>query len=217
MGLSERAQKFLYSFLQVGCQMGGALFYSMRAFGRWNVPAKGGALLMVNHQSMLDPMLAALALPRPVHFMARDTLFKLRPFAWLIRSLNAFPVHRHTADLGAVKEAIRRLRSGAILLIFPEGTRTPDGQIGKIEPGVIMLARRAKVPTIPVVIDGAFEAWPRHLRFPRLGTVRVMYGEAIPPEALKGMAPRDYVKRLRNQMVEMQHTLRRRYQRPLFE
>jgi len=160
----------------------GVLFFRFRAFGVHHVPLEGGVILACNHQSFLDPVIAAAALPRSVTFMARDTLFKFPPFRWLITSLNAFPVQRGTADLGAMKESMRRLRNGWVLLVFPEGTRTKDGSIGHIRGGIGMLSSRAKVPVVPVLIRGAYEAWPRNSMLPRPRPIECRYGPPLPME-----------------------------------
>lgn len=176
--------RFLYALavlLSRGILLAG---WSYRAFGLRRVPCSGGVLLASTHQSHLDPVLIGIALGRPVHFMARSTLFEIPGFGTLIRALNAFPVRRGTADLEAMREGIRRLRAGAALLVFPEGTRSPDGRIQPIHPGALLLAVRAGVPVVPVIVDGANRAWPKHRSFPRPHPVSVRFGEPIPlPES----------------------------------
>jgi 1-acyl-sn-glycerol-3-phosphate acyltransferase len=125
-------------------------------------------------------VLVGLGLPRPIHYLARSSLFgHWRPFDWLMRSLNAIPIRREGADRPAFRESVRRLRAGEAILLFPEGSRTRDGSIGLIKPGVWNLAHRARVPIVPAVIDGAFEAWPRGRRLPRWHAVRVLFGAPI--------------------------------------
>lgn len=156
-----------------------SLGFGYRYFGTPRVPRTGGVLLASNHQSNFDPVLVGIALDRPIHFMARDTLFSIPGFRTVIRALNAFPVRRATADLEAMREALRRLKAGNPVLMFPEGTRTSNGEIGTVHAGVVLLAARAGVPIVPVVIDGAFEAWPRHQTFPRRHRLRVLFGNPI--------------------------------------
>ena len=115
--------------------------FGIRVFHRERLPACGGVLVISNHQSYLDPILAAVGMPRPFHPMARESLFRVAPFRWLIRSLYAFPVRRASADLGAIREALRRLKAGSVVLMFPEGTRTRDGSIGRL-----VLVRRGSKP-----------------------------------------------------------------------
>lgn len=179
-----------------------------RAFHRDRVPESGGLLVVSNHQSFLDPVLAALPIGRPFNPMARDSLFRQRAFAWLIRSLYAFPVKRGRADLGAIREAIRRLKRGNIVLVFPEGTRTRDGTIRPLLAGMIVIAQRSGVPVLPMVIDGAYQCWPRDRRLPTLGQVRVIYGEVIPAEEVRGATPEEMAARLQREMIALQAEVR---------
>ena len=199
------------------CQIVAVTFFGIRSFGRENVPAKGGALLASNHQSFLDPTVVGLCLARQVHYLARDSLFRRPAFAWLIRSVNTFPVKRHTADLGAIKECLRRLKDHQLLLLFSEGTRTHDGRIAPLQPGMAMMARKAKVPLIPVVIDGAFEAWPRSSKTCRLSTIRVMYGQPISAQQITAIGDKAASKIVYQRQKEMQHLLRRRYGRKPYD
>ncbi|HLY09977.1 MAG TPA: lysophospholipid acyltransferase family protein [Planctomycetota bacterium] len=157
------------------------LFWKFRVFGLENLPKEGGMLLASNHQSVLDPVLVAMVLPKEMHFMARRTLFRNPIFRAIIVSYNAFAIERDSADVKGVKEAIRRLESGAILLVFPEGTRTGDGSIGRMKPGIGMLAERAAVPIVPVLIDGAYGVLPKGARFPRFGRISIVFGKPLPP------------------------------------
>jgi 1-acyl-sn-glycerol-3-phosphate acyltransferase len=142
-------------------RVGANIFGKLRVFGLENLPKSGGVLLASNHQSVLDPVLVAMVLPREMHFMARRSLFRNPIFRAIIVSYNAFAIERDTADVKGVKEAIARLEAGSILLVFPEGTRTGDGSIGRMKPGIGMLAERAAVPIVPVLIDGAYEMLPK--------------------------------------------------------
>jgi 1-acyl-sn-glycerol-3-phosphate acyltransferase len=175
-----------YRFSRLVCQAVFLLFFRGRVFGTAKVPRTGGVLLVCNHQSFFDPVLATLALPRECHYMARDSLFRNQFFRRLIESLNAFPIKRGTADLGAIKETLRRLKSGALVVTFPEATRTPDGSLQPMAPGVILLARKARVPVVPAAILGAFESWPRQARLPRPHRVIVAYGEPLSADVLAG-------------------------------
>jgi 1-acyl-sn-glycerol-3-phosphate acyltransferase len=167
-------------------------------------------LVVSNHQSYLDPILAAIPIYRPFNPMARATLFKLTPFRWLIRSLYAFPVKLGRADIGAMKEALRRLRAGRIVLVFPEGTRTRDGSIGKLQAGIIVMAQRAGVPVLPMVIEGAYECWPRGRALPTLGPVRVIYGEVVVAEQVQAAPVEETIEEVRRRMMELQTEVRRK-------
>ncbi len=116
--------------------MSTTLCFDLKVYGSDRVPRSGGVLLLSNHQSFLDPVLIGVRLPRPLSYMARSELFTVNPaFTWIIRKLGAFPVRQTGSAAGAVKTAIGRLKDGHALNIFPEGSRTEDGEIGPIEGG----------------------------------------------------------------------------------
>ncbi|MCK4850105.1 MAG: 1-acyl-sn-glycerol-3-phosphate acyltransferase [Phycisphaerae bacterium] len=207
------AHRLWYGCWRGLCQIVAITAFGIRSFGREKVPTQGGALLASNHQSFLDPMVVGLCLWREVHYLARDSLFRQRAFAWLIRSVNAFPVKRDTVDLAAIKESLRRLKDDQLLLLFGEGTRTHDGRIAPLQPGMAMMARKAKVPLIPVVIDGAFEAWPRSRKLWRFCTIRVMFGQPITAQQIADLGDKAAAQIIFQRQQEMQHRLRRRYGR----
>ncbi len=156
----------------------------VRCRGRRWVPATGGALVLANHQSHLDPVLVGVACDRRLNYLARQSLFDFPPLRWLISSLDAIPIDREGTGLGGLKETLRRLKRGEMVLIFPEGTRTPDGQVHRFKPGFCAIARRAGVPLLPVGIDGAFESWPRTRNFPLPAVVHLQFGPPITPQQI---------------------------------
>ena len=159
------------------------LGYRARGVGR--VP-EGGALLLSNHQSFLDPLLVSVNFDRDTSFLARDTLFDVPLLGRLLRRVSVIPVRREAAT--SLREPIQRLKAGRLVGVFPEGTRTPDGRVLEIKPGFIAMVRRTGVPIVPVGIAGAYESWPRDKRFPRPGRVRVVYGEPIPADEVAALA-----------------------------
>jgi 1-acyl-sn-glycerol-3-phosphate acyltransferase len=171
-----------YRCVQYGCRMGSLVFFRFRSRGMDHVPATGPVLILSNHQSHLDPGIIGGALRRPCNYLARETLFHFGPFGWLIRSLDAVPLDRGGLGLSGIKEVLRRLKAGEIVLIFPEGTRTPNGELLPMKPGFLALARRAGATLVPMAIDGAYQAWPKQQMFPRPGTVRIQVGPPIGPE-----------------------------------
>jgi 1-acyl-sn-glycerol-3-phosphate acyltransferase len=197
-----------YAVLQQVARVLFVVLFRIRVFGRGHLPGRGGVLVVANHQSYLDPVLAAVGMPRPYHPMARESLFRFAPFAWLIRSLYAFPVRRASADMRAVREAMRRLKQGAVVLMFPEGTRTRDGSIGPLQAGPVVLAQRAGVPLLPMVIDGAFEAWPRTQPLPGLHPIRVACGRPVLPEEAAAGDPETVMAGVRDEMLALQRRLR---------
>ena len=156
------------------------MLFDLKVYGLKNIPRRGGALIVCNHQSYLDPIVMNVRLRRPLSYMAKAELFQITPlFAGLLRSVGAFPVIQGAGDVGAVRQSIRRLRQGRLLNLYPEGARTPDGEIGRIEKGVALIDRRAHVPVIPAIIIGAYEAWPCNRTFPRSWPVRIEFGPAM--------------------------------------
>lgn len=175
-----------------------------RVFNANYVPRTGGVLLVSNHQSTLDPVLATVALPRECHYVARDTLFRNPHFRRLIESLNAFPIRRGESDLRAIKEMLRRLKAGYLVNVYPEGTRTRDGAIGPMLPGAIVVARKAGVPIVPCLILGAYEVWPREARWPRLRPVIIAYDRPIWPAEMKGMTDQACIDAVRERLLALQ-------------
>jgi len=198
-----------YIFSRHWCRFYFNLVHFGRVYNRHFVPARGPVLFVSNHQSFFDPVLVGYGLDREVDYMARDTLFENAIFSKLIRSLNAFPVKRGEADMAAIKETMRRLKEERAVLMFPEGTRTEDGRIREFKPGLGLLAKKTKVPVVPVVIDGAFEAWPRKSPFPRpLIPIHVSYGEPFWPEEFARYGAEEFVHIIHERMVRMQDEIR---------
>jgi 1-acyl-sn-glycerol-3-phosphate acyltransferase len=213
----KRTLKYLWYFICCWpCRFFCLLMFQTRAYNHNKIPRKGGFLLLCNHQSFLDPMLTAIPVTRQCCFAARDTLFKPSALAWLIRSFNAIPIKRDRANLTAMRLCIDRLKAGYGLILYPEATRTKDGRIAEIKPGFGLIAKRANVPVIPAVIDGAFECWPRHKKFFSAGKVFVAYGKSIPPEKIAELGDKQFAKLLTKILREMQTELRLRVGREPF-
>jgi len=158
------------------------IYFRGRVDGKSRVPRTGRVLLVSNHQSHVDPVATTLALPRERHYVARDTLWNNRLFGRLITHLNAFPIKRGAADVGAIKEILRRLKAECVVVVFPEGTRTADGTVGRFHPGALAVAKKARSMIVPVTVCGAFEAMPRGSILPRPRKIRVAYAEPISAE-----------------------------------
>jgi 1-acyl-sn-glycerol-3-phosphate acyltransferase len=197
-----------YRLLQRGLQLLAVVVYRVRYSGRQNIPAEGGVLVVSNHQSHLDPPLVGIGIPRGMNYLARDTLFRFAPFRWLIRSVDAIPIDREGIGLGGIKEALRRLKRGEMVLIFPEGTRTHDGEIARFRPGFTALAVRSKAAILPVAIEGAFHAWPRWRAWPGAGRIRVHFGAPIMPAEFAGRDERELLDEVERRVRECQAELR---------
>jgi len=179
----------------------GVWLYGLRALGREHWPEHGGALICANHQSMFDPPLIGLTCPRRMNYLARDTLFRVPLLAPLIKFLDAIPIDREGVGLAGLKETLKRLRSGELVLIFPEGTRTHDGEVAPLKPGFISVARRSGVPLVPVGLDGAYQAWPRTSRFPRWGRIAVVIGPPIAAEQVAALSDDDLLAELEQRIL----------------
>lgn len=146
-----------------------------------NVPEAGPALIVPNHQSYLDPLFAGAALPRSVRYMAMKKLFKWRAVASFLRFYGAFPVTARSADKNAIKACIRFLRGGEMVIIFPEGGRTRDGNLTEFFQGFARIALLEQVPIVPVTISGAHRVWPPGRRFPLPVKVRLTFHPPLYP------------------------------------
>jgi 1-acyl-sn-glycerol-3-phosphate acyltransferase len=176
----------VYAFGRAAVRLAVSSFCRLWVHDVENIPAQGGALLAANHASFLDPPLVGVGVVRQLHFMARKSLFRIPLFGRVIRAVKAVPVKRGAADLGSIRACIRVLRSGGALVVFPEGTRTSDGEMQPFKAGFAMMAARAGVAIVPVAICGSYAVWPRHRALPRFGRVRVAYGTPVdPPERSK--------------------------------
>ncbi len=120
----------------------------------------GGGLVLINHQSALDPLLAGVALQRPISYVARDSLFPLPFIGWVLRHTYVMPINREAASSRLIKAMIRRMNHGFLVGMFPEGTRTRDGKVGRFKPGFLAMIKRCDVPIYPVGIAGANDAMP---------------------------------------------------------
>jgi 1-acyl-sn-glycerol-3-phosphate acyltransferase len=196
-------------FARLLCRVFCLVFFRMRFNGLENIPAKGAFVLAVNHQSFLDPLFAGIAAKRHLCFMARDTLFKHWFFGRLIASVNAIPVRRGRADISSIKTIISRLKEGRGICLFPEATRSTDGKIAPFKGGFTLLCRRGNAPVIPVLIDGAFECWPRHKKLFKPGSkITVSYGPPISLEKITSMPDDDFAKLLTDTLRTMQSQIR---------
>lgn len=185
------AKRAWYNGLRYVCRLLFCTLYRLRCHGRQNVPPEGGVLVVSNHQSQLDPIVVGLVFDRRLNYLARKSLFRFAPFRWLIESLDAIPIDREGTGLGGLKETLRRLKQGEMVLIFPEGTRTPDGDVQPLKPGFTTVARRAGVPLLPVAVDGPYHSLPRNAVVPRITVMQVEIGEPITPEEVARLSERE--------------------------
>jgi 1-acyl-sn-glycerol-3-phosphate acyltransferase len=159
------------------------LICRLKQKGLENLPSQGGLIAAANHVAGGDPFYLGSALPRETAFMAKRELFKTFLLRNLIGRLNAFPVNRGVLDIDAIKQAIAVLGEGKILLMFPEGTRSKDGQLREGKLGAGLLARKAGVPIVPVYLFNTTDAWQNLFRGKRL---TILYGKPIAAEWIDG-------------------------------
>lgn len=153
----------------------------LKIFNRWtiigqeNIPQHGPLVLIGNHVSNWDPVILACSVNRDVHFMAKEELFKVPVFCWIIRWLQAFPVRRGKPDKNALRISAEILAKGEVLALFPEGTRSKTGELLPFYPGAALFALRAKAPVVPVIMIGNRTTFPLTLR----GKIEVRIGKPM--------------------------------------
>lgn len=202
-----------WEILRLVCGMFMTICWRFRWWGGEHVPQEGSVLLVANHQSYLDLVALGVALPRrQFHSMGRASLFDNRLFGWLIRSLNAFPVEPRN-NLKAMRIAIDRLNEGQVVLIFPEGSRTPDGRVHRFRKGISLVIRRAKPTVVPVAIEGLYDVWPIKSARPGRGRAGVQFGEPIPAETLLAMGDDEANAELRRRIDDLRLEVRDKIRR----
>jgi len=173
-------KRLFYYFMRIPLKLFFMVFYGVRYYGQNNLPENGAMILISNHQSHFDPPILAVGLRRRLNFLARKSLFRFKPFGWLIDMLDAIPLDIDGIGFAGIKESFKRLRNGEIILVFPEGARCWDGDIAPFLQGSLMLAQRTKSAILPAAVSGCYEAFPRMYKFPVLwGKIRVVYGKPI--------------------------------------
>lgn len=151
-------------------------FYKWEVSGEENIPNNGPVILVANHISNFDPLALACALDRKLHFMAKEELFRNSLLGNFFLSLGAFPVKRGGNDRQAIRKGFQIIQDGEILGVFPEGTRSKDGKLGKALPGAAMFALKSDAVVIPVGIVSKYK-W--------FQPIHISIGNPIPLEMYK--------------------------------
>ncbi|WP_338470109.1 lysophospholipid acyltransferase family protein [Niallia sp. XMNu-256] len=144
--------------------------YNYQIIGRENFPKDGGVLLCSNHISNLDPPTVGIAAPRPVHFMAKEELFSAPVIGKILPHINAFPVKRGMSDREALRTGLKVLKEGQVLGLFPEGTRSKTGELGKGLAGAGFFALRSKASIVPCAVIGSYKPFQR---------IKIVFGKPI--------------------------------------
>jgi len=148
--------------------------------GTENIPVAGPFLIAANHASHLDPPLVGSQIARQMRFFARKTLWSNRVFSWWLDNVESIPVDRESGDVGAIRKVLQALKEDRAIVLFPEGTRTLDGNFQTPKAGVGLMACKTGAPVVPCRVFGSFEAFGKGAKFPRLGTpVSIVFGPPI--------------------------------------
>lgn len=180
-----------FSFQKVA-QVLFAVWFRARTRGIEHLPKEGPALILMNHESFLDPLVTGVWLTRPISFLARHDLFRVPIVGWILRRTYVTPINRKKGSSAAMRATIERLEQGFWVGIFPEGARTADGELGEIKPGFLAITRRVPVPIVPVGISGTRQAMALGTFFPKPYSVRVVIGEPIDAEQVARLSSKEH-------------------------
>ncbi len=153
--------------------------FSFRVIHRERIIESGPAILAMNHESFLDPPLAGICCRRPIHFLARKSLLKWPILGPIFPKLNVVPVDQDRADMSALKTVIKLVKAGHCTTVFPEGSRTRDGNLQPAQPGLGLIIAKTLAPVVPMRIFGAFEAFPMGAKYPKPHRITIVVGEPI--------------------------------------
>lgn len=196
-------QRMTFWYL-LGCSLSKTIaktFFNYRVIGAENMIEEGPCVIAANHCSYLDPPLVGVACKRAIHYLARKSLLDIPVLGPILPELNVIPVDRKNADRSALMGAIRVVRNGGAVLIFPEGTRSPDGKLQPAQPGIGMIVAKTGAPVVPARISGSYEAFPRGSSCPRLGPVTVSIGPALRFDLLETEG-RDYYQKASDRILD---------------
>lgn len=196
------AQRIVYRLARRVAQLTAVGVFRIRMEGRHYIPVDGPVLVCSNHQSYFDPVIVGLGCRRRLNYLARKTLFRHPVFRYLIYFFDAIAIDRDGMGVEGIKETLRRLKREEMVLMFPEGTRTHDGELRALRPGFCALARRGKTTLLPVAIDGAYQCWPRQNKWPRLDRLALVFGPPITAEDMAQWDNEQLVAELAERMAD---------------
>jgi 1-acyl-sn-glycerol-3-phosphate acyltransferase len=165
-----------------------ATYFRRRVYNPERVPLKGPVILASNHASYLDPPLVGSGVHRGINYLARDTLFRYPGVGWLLRKWNSVPVDREGGGAAGLKAILDRLLDGGAIILFPEGTRTRDGKLQPARSGIGLTVIKSTAAVVPARVFGTFEAYGRHMKYPKPHRVAVKYGRPLYFEKLRAEA-----------------------------
>lgn len=179
VGQERYRRAAVYQFFWRLSRLTADLYFRRREAGWDHVPLEGPVILAANHASFMDPPLIGASCPRALSYLARESLFAKPAIGWLLRSVGSVPVDRDGASGKGLKTILDRLLGGEGIILFPEGTRTPDGRMQAGRAGIGLIVVKSKAPVVPVRVFGTFEAWGRHRRWPSPQPVAVRFGAPL--------------------------------------
>jgi len=178
------------------CRLWLMVFFGIRVHGIENVPKENGMIICANHQSNLDPIVVGCIMPRRTNYLAKETIFNFGPLNWLLEQIDTIAIDRDGMGVAGMKETLKRLKRNESIVLFPEGTRSRDGEMIALKPGFVALAKRVKSPVLPIGIDGTFRCWPPGKRFPSPGRIHAVIGKPVQPEEFSGLSDDEIVELL---------------------
>jgi 1-acyl-sn-glycerol-3-phosphate acyltransferase len=164
------------------------VYFRWRVYNPERVPLSGPVILASNHASMIDPPLVGAGLKRTINYLARESLFRFPVIGQVLRRWQAVPVDREGGGAAGLKAILDRLLAGGAIVLFPEGTRTRDGKLQPARSGIGLTVIKSTAIVVPVRVFGTFEAYGRHVRFPRPHCIAVKYGQPLRFDALRAEA-----------------------------
>lgn len=181
------------------------IYFRWRVYNPERVPLQGGVILAANHASYIDPPLVGAGVPRMINFLARETLFHVPVLAAILRSWKVVPVDRDAGTGRGLKTILNRLDQGGAIILFPEGTRTRDGNFQPARSGIGLTVIKSNAPVVPVRVFGTFEAYGRAHKFPRPMRLQVKYGTPMLFEKERAEAktcPKDRLKQIYQEIAD---------------
>lgn len=207
----SKTMPFFYRFILFVSWCFFRFFYRNQIYGLEHY-VKSPAIIAANHLSFLDPPLVASSWPQEIHFLAREGLFRNPVFGGLIRSLNSHPVRGDASDVSVFKTILHLLKEGKQILLFPEGSRSENGDLDTIKQGIGMLLMRSQTLIIPVYIHGTYEIWSRHRKFPKLwGKTACVIGTPISWESFAHLERREAQEAISKHFAASMHALKNWY------
>jgi len=163
-------------------------WHRLKIRGAKNIPDTGGVMIASNHASYIDPPVVGVGYRgRPVHFMARDTLWKKGFGEWWMNSVGCIPVARGTGDMRALKTTVKMLKEGKVVSMFPEGTRTENGELQEAKGGIGFIIEKSGCVVVPAYIDGTYKAHKKGAKWVKPCKVKITFGKPITQEDFQAL------------------------------